>query len=282
MKNNLVLDLILSKYNSLNKAEQRVARIVQENPRDIVKLTIKELAHLGDTSEATVFRFCDKLGFKGYSEFKINLAMEIVEPVKELHADINKEDDTYVVAQKMLSSYVNSAKNTIDNNDTKVIDEVVETLLEANALYFFGMGGSYSIADDSRHKFVRFNQNSFAESDPHWQTLLISTAKKGDVCILFSNSGSNKDLIELLPYLKDRGVISVGITNSDSSPLAQTVDYHLIAYEEGAKFVTEAMESRQTTMLLMDILFVSASLKKMKHVEASLLEIRKGIAKRRI
>ena len=282
MKKSTVLEAILHRYNDLNNAEQRVARIVQENPEAIVKMTIKELAELGETSETTVFRFCDKLGFKGYSEFKINLAMELADTEKELHADIDRDDDTYLVSQKMLASYINSAKKTIENNNTKVLDQVVEALLQASSLYFFGMGGSYSIADDSRHKFVRFNQNSFAESDSHWQTLLIATSKPKDVCILFSNSGSNKDLIELIPLLKEKQIVTIGISNSHTSPIAELVDHHLIAYEEGARFVTEAMESRQTTMLLMDILFVSASLKKMEHVEKSLNNIRKGIAKRRV
>lgn len=282
MGNSTALEIILNKYHELNNAEQRVARIVQNNPEKAVKMTIKELAEHGKTSETTVFRFCDKLGYSGFSEFKINLALGLFESEKELHSDINKEDDTYIVSQKMLTSYINSAKATVENNKTEVIDQIVEKMLDSNALYFFGMGGSYSIADDARHKFVRFNQNSFSEADLHWQSILISTSKPADVCFLFSSSGSNKDLIELIPDLQKKGVITVGITGSASSPLAAEVDYHLTAYEEGAKFVSEAMESRQTTMLLIDILFVAASLKKMKHVEDQLLEIRKGIAKRRV
>ena len=282
MNKSATLDLILNRYNQLNKAEQKIARIVQKNPEPIVKMTIKELAELGKVSETTVFRFCDKLGYSGFAEFKINLALGLFDSEQELHSDISKEDDSYLIAQKLLASNVNSAKKTIDVLDFECIDEISAQLVKAHSLYFFGMGGSYSMADDARHKFVRLNPRSFAEADLHWQTILISTAQEGDVCFLFSNSGSNKDLIELLPLLKEKGVLCIGVTGSESSPLSEKVDFHLRTYEEGARFVTEAMESRQNTMLLIDILFVRASLYDMDTVEKNLLDIRKGIAKRRI
>lgn len=276
------LDIILEKYAELNKAEKRVAEITRKNPQNVIKMTIKELATLAETSETTVFRFCDKLGYSGFSEFKINLALGLYERESELHSEITKEDVPYTVAQKMLSSYIDSAKKTIDANSIDNIEEIAKQISKASALYFFGMGGSYSIADDARHKFIRLKQNTFAEADPHWQTLLAATAKKGDVCVLISNSGSNKDLIDQIPYFKSKGLITVGISSSETTPLAEQTDYHLIACEEGARFVTEAMESRQTTMLLLDILFVVVGLDKMDDVEEELLNIRQGIAKRRI
>lgn len=276
------MEIILEKYSGLNKAEKRVAEIAQRDPGGVIKMTIKELAKLADTSETTVFRFCDKLGYTGFSEFKINLALGMYDKEKELHSEISKDDVPYTVAQKMLNSYINSAQKTIDDLDITHIEAIAEVVKKANALYFFGMGGSYSIANDARHKFIRLNQNTFAEADPHWQTLLVATGRENDVCILISNSGSNKDLIEQIPYFKSKGLITVGISSSASTPLAQATDYHLVAHEEGARFVTEAMESRQTTMLLLDILFVIVGLETMDKIEDDLHHIRQGIAKRRI
>lgn len=276
------LNKILNEYSKLDRAEKRVAQAVQNNPEAVVKMTIKELSILGETSETTVFRFCHKLGYSGFSDFKIDLAMGLFDPEKELHSNIEKNDDTHLVTKKMLSSYIDSATRTIERNTVENFDEISQRIVEAQSLYFFGMGGSYSIADDARHKFVRFNQRSFAESDSHWQTILAATSTPNDVCFLFSNSGSNKDLLELIPYLKEKGIITVGFSSNESSSLAKETDYHLVAVEEGARFVTEAMESRQTTMLLIDILFIISSLSEMTDTEKNLHEIRQGIAKRRI
>lgn len=282
MNQTQTLDIILEKYASLNNAEKRVAEITQRDPSAVIKMTIKELATMAQTSETTVFRFCDKLGYTGFSEFKINLALGLYEKEQELHSEISKVDVPYTVAQKMLNSYIDSAKKTIESNDIDNMEHIAKLLADANAIYFFGMGGSYSIADDARHKFIRIKQNTFAESDPHWQTLMAATAKENDVCVLISNSGSNKDLIDQIPYFKSRGLITVGISSDDTTPLAERTDYHLVACEEGARFVTEAMESRQTTMLLLDILFVIVGLQKMDAVEEGMVNIRQGIAKRRI
>ena len=57
--------------------EQSVIDYMLKNPRDLATLSIRELAERTFTSPAAVFRLCQKLGLKGYNEFKIRFMSEM-------------------------------------------------------------------------------------------------------------------------------------------------------------------------------------------------------------
>ncbi|MBL7999550.1 MAG: KpsF/GutQ family sugar-phosphate isomerase, partial [Candidatus Kapabacteria bacterium] len=52
----------------------------------------------------------------------------------------------------------------------------------------------------------------------------IGIVGNGDVVIMLSNSGTTPELVTLLPYLRDRGALVIGIIGKPNSPLAAAVD----------------------------------------------------------
>ncbi|WP_367112766.1 hypothetical protein [Virgibacillus sp.] len=50
--------------------------------------TINQMADELEVAESTVFRFCQRVGFKGYQALKIALAAEMVTPVADIHEKI--------------------------------------------------------------------------------------------------------------------------------------------------------------------------------------------------
>lgn len=64
-------DRINTYYPSMTKSEQKVARCVLEHPDNIIYFSVTELADFAGTGETTVMRFCRKIGFKGYQDFKL-------------------------------------------------------------------------------------------------------------------------------------------------------------------------------------------------------------------
>src|SRR5215472_11895764 len=76
---------IRSTYDSLRAAEQRVADFILKNPEELIHLTVTELAERTQTSESTVVRLCQKIEYKGYQEFKIMLARDLVGPTETVY-----------------------------------------------------------------------------------------------------------------------------------------------------------------------------------------------------
>lgn len=62
------LSSLLSKATELTHAEYRILSYLIDNPSQIGKLTIRQLAETNFVSTTTIMRLCQKLGFSGYSE----------------------------------------------------------------------------------------------------------------------------------------------------------------------------------------------------------------------
>ena len=58
-------------YDSLTDTEKKIADTVFSSPKDVVKMTVKELAERSGTVPSAVVRFCKSIGAAGFSDFKI-------------------------------------------------------------------------------------------------------------------------------------------------------------------------------------------------------------------
>lgn len=275
------LDRIRELYVSLYGAEKKVAKFILENPGNIIHFSITELADSSSVSEATITRLCKKLNYKGYQELKINLAGDVVEPIKNIHQEISENDDMYMVMHKILKSNIYSLENTAKINDSKVLDDAVKLIVKAGHLLFYGMGGSGALAYDAYHKFIRTGIRCTVHTDSHWQAMYSSMTGKNDVIVAFSNSGSNKELIESIEIARTNGARVIAITGNAKSPISKVSDTVLVSYGRESFFRSEAMDSRTTALMLVDCLYIGVALKRKDETLRTLERIRNGIAAKR-
>ncbi|MGH2549730.1 MAG: MurR/RpiR family transcriptional regulator, partial [Thermomicrobiales bacterium] len=113
-----VVALVRGSLPSLVPSEARVARFVLEEPAAVIHFSVTELASAANTSATTVMRFCQRVGFKGYQEFKIALAQEAIPPMRQLQADVSEDDSAADILRKVVAAAgeaVGGAATTIDD-----------------------------------------------------------------------------------------------------------------------------------------------------------------------
>src|SRR5699024_5676594 len=76
--------------NQYTKSEHKLYNYITEHFEQVVYQSLTEIAIACHVGEATVLRFCRKLGYKGYQEFKLSLARE-----PSTHEQ-NGSSDTYI------------------------------------------------------------------------------------------------------------------------------------------------------------------------------------------
>ena len=268
-------------YSDLKGAEKRVADYILKDPSEIIHLSITELADECKSGEATIFRLCRKLEYKGYQELKIKIASEVVKPIEDIHEEINENDDMLVIMQKVLNSTMYSLSQTIKINDSNRLKAAANLICTSNKVAFFGMGGSSALALDAYHKFIRTIQNCEYQCDTDFQAMSASLYKENDCIIAFSNTGSNKELIENLTIAKQNDAKIISITSNSKSPIAKVSDIVLVSYGKQQQYKSEAMESRLSTLCLLDCLFVGVCLNNQDVYIDNLNKIREAIAKKR-
>lgn len=66
-------------YNQFTKAEKKVADFILQNPREVLFMSITDLAEACQVGDTSVFRFCKSMELKGYQEFKMVLSLSLNE-----------------------------------------------------------------------------------------------------------------------------------------------------------------------------------------------------------
>lgn len=240
-------------YESLGKAEKRVADWIMENPGDILPLSIVELAEKCDSSEATIVRFAKKLGFSGYQELKISLAQENRSTI--VNANMSASDGAFDIYEKVCNDIYCSLERTKKVLDKDALEKTSQAIRSAGKIIILGLGNSAAIALDASHKLLRAGYNAVAYTDNHMQVIAASHLNPGDVAIGISHSGSSKDVIEALQIAKDHGAITVCITNKGKSPIQKHSDYVLHTESDETQYNILALNSRIAQLSIVDALY---------------------------
>ncbi|WP_368986246.1 MurR/RpiR family transcriptional regulator [Caldifermentibacillus hisashii] len=276
------LGQIRSHYARLSEKEKKIADYILNNPENIIHNTINDVAEDLNVADATVFRFCKRIGFKGFQAMKITLAAEIIEPIQQIHEEISESDDERTVMEKVFQSNIHTLKSTLNLIDETAIEQAVDLLLKADRVDFYGTGGSAVIAMDAYHKFIRTGIKVFTFMDSHFQIMSASQLTKHDVAVVISHSGTNKDTMNILKTAKKNGAKIIGITGYPKSPLAKNSDVVLYTSAEETEYRSEALSSRIAQLSLIDALYVNVMKLNKEKAKKSLDKIREAIVVTRL
>lgn len=259
-----IVALINSHINAFTNSELKVAELVLKDPKPIIYTSITDVAYQAQVGEATVLRFCRKLGFKGYQSFKLTLAQGMEkadEMYKELYDEITKNDSEEEICKKVLNKNILSLNETFDLIDYKSIKRVVNYMIKAERIYFFGVGDSAVTALDAKARFMRVNNKVDAIMDSHFQSMQASLLTKNDIAIAFSNSGSTKDTVDILKMAKKSGAKTVCVTHFSKSPITNYADELLLIGANQSPLQGGSITSKIAQLYLIDMLYVSYYLK---------------------
>lgn len=269
-------------YSTLSKKEQRIADYILKQPEKIIHHTINQVADDLDVAESTVFRFCQRVGFKGYQALKIALASDVVAPLQDIHEDITETDTALEIAEKIFSTNGKTIESTRQILEGTSLEKTVELFLGARRIEFFGSGGSAVVALDAYHKFVRSGLQVSAILESHMQLMSASQLTTADVAVVISHSGASKETLDIAKLLKEKGVPMIAITNYAKSPLSKLADVSLYTVSQETAFRSEALASRIAELSLIDALFTAVMMRRGEAARASLQQMREAISLRRI
>lgn len=272
---------IQSYYSRLSATDQNIADYIISNQDKIIHMTISEVSENLGVADATIFRFCKRIGYNGFQALKISLATDVPKPIQQIHQEISDQDDEHMIATKVFKSNIETLENTLALLSQSAIEDAVKALKNAESIYFFGIGGSSTIAMDGYHKFMRTGTPSFAFIDSHFQLMAASQLSKSDVAVIISHSGRNHDTIRILNTAKDAGATTIAITSFPKSVVASKADIVLLTSSEETEYRSEALSSRIAQLSIIDALYVNLMVHNKEKSKEVLHKIRAAISQTR-
>jgi DNA-binding MurR/RpiR family transcriptional regulator len=251
---------VRSAYTSLSAAERRVADLLLSQPLEAIHLSIDRLAKKSNVAKATVVRFCQSIGYKGYQELKISLAQDSIPVMQYVQEDVLPTDTPLIITRKVLQANIEALSETLKILNNTEMEKAIEAIINAHRVGFYGVGSSSPIANEAYQRFIRMGLKCVCSSDPHVQVNLALSFKEKDVAVGISHSGCTLETVRCLDMAKKNEATTICITNYSGSPLTKVSDIKLITSFKETGFPIEKMGARVAQLAIVEALAVNVAI----------------------
>ena len=265
-----------SEYYTFTAAEKKLADYILSAQDCISRMSISELASACSVADATVSRFCRRLGYKGYPDFKLAIANASIHRLEDnpLSGEITREDTLETISQKLLNASAMAMVQTREVLNLDAVAEAAAVLRESTSVLCMGQGGSMLIASEAAHLFSTISGKFRPVSDSHMQAMAAVMMEPTDSILFYSYSGSTLAMLDTLKTAKERGGKVILVTRFPNSPGAALADIVLQCGANENPLQSGSVPARIAQMYLTDILFSEYTRKNLDEAK----EIRNRIA----
>ncbi|EOU1683037.1 MurR/RpiR family transcriptional regulator [Clostridium perfringens] len=272
------LYIIKQNLNNFTDGERKIADYILENKDDVINFSAQELADRVDGSAAGVVRFSKKLGFKGFTNLKVELAKDNEEFNNDFNEIIREDDDIKVMVKKAITANITTLEKTSSLINFDSLSEAIEILKNSKKIYIYGIGASGLVALDFQYKLLRIKKEAIYNLDSHIQLATASIMDKEDVAIGISYSGETKEVTLAIDEAKRIGAKTIAITKSgNNSKLSKSSDISLYIPNEEKEMRLGAIASRMSALTLVDLLYLGIVKSDISYTKEYLKETRKLI-----
>lgn len=234
-----IKDQIKSRYNSLPKNHRKIADYFINNFDKIPFLNVQELSEKTGASVASIVRFSQRAGYKGFSDLRESITDSLQKGMHngEIFPLLEKrkiEDDLLTEVANLDIKNINDTLNMIER---KSFNYVIERISSAERVLTGGLGISYLLAEILAYQLTQVGIDSTVLKHTHTlfhEQILYLNSK--DLLVLFSFPPYSKETIEVARFAEERRIDVIAITNKPASPITFYTKANLIVESRNMLF----------------------------------------------
>jgi len=234
--------------NQFTKTDWKIVQYIKKNIKGFISLSAQELAKEIGTSDASIIRFSQKVGYSGLNELKYIMQKELD---KEFSSANHSDFSTLLNDNKML---VDSLFSITNPND---ITHLRQKMLSAGRIFIIGLDFNSNMAEIIAHKFIMLGLT--VQSLTTYDTLKLYQAlsKPEDLFITISLSGNHRVLSGILSDLRKNRSSVVLISNYEKSLCAAHANLTLLVPKTDLLYSRNSISREILILQLFDIVFQS-------------------------
>lgn len=246
-----VFSYIASKRNDLTLRENEIANFVLKNSDFIVNNTITNIANEIGVSETSINRFCKKIGYKGFQDFKIALAQG------SFYRDINSEQSS--TSQTLLSSMLSDYRKVLDNTFSMMKEDsfkkICEYIRHSHQIYIFDNHSPLRVGEALQQKLKMAGVNSIIINDWTSMKLYCAQCQKDDIFFTFFNTMCTTTMIEALSLVSQNKGKNVVVTSYDSQKMSEISAVKIVSADKLYIKNKDAFSEQIAFVFIIDLLF---------------------------
>lgn len=207
-------EFINNNYNKLNENDLYILKYILNNKVECCDLGINELAKKCNVSRTTILRFTQKLGFKGYSEFRVHLKWQ--------ESEGDKVEKDYV---ETLYTDLNENIKLLKEKD---FTNICKLIYNAERVFVYGTGTiQMAVAQELKRIFLSAHKYLNVIEGTSELEIITPSITKQDVVIIISLSGNTVSLHSFINQLSIKGIEYISITKLSNNKLSRMTPHNL-------------------------------------------------------
>lgn len=266
-----VFQLISEKSSGMSKAQRKIARFLESHLDTAPFLTVADIAKQVGVGEATIIRFANYLGFSGYTDLQESLQSQIRKRLTtverlSLAENMYPEKD---LAFAILTDDMANIQQTIQALDIQVFNEAVKRIHEAKTITVIALRSSYALGHFFAFYLQLLQKDTRLLSDSDTMFEKLATLGPDDLVIGISFSRYTSRTIQGMKYVRERGVNTLSITDTHTSPLSSVSDLYLLASSSLPSF----LDSFVAPLSLINALITAVASRNKKNISQHLSDM---------
>lgn len=266
------------KERGLTDTEKKIAKWIFRKGNLTHDTTAKSIAEEHDVSLALIVKICNKLGYSGFKDAKLDILNYLDDIPTHLDDDFLPNEEPEEVISKVFNLSIQTLKEGWAISDGALNEQAAQMILNARHIDLYAVGGSQSVCADFLHKLLRIGiRSSTYMGDRNMMCMSASLLSKDDIVIAVSQSGTTQDVVNPLVIAKSNGAKIISITNSLLSPIAEISDISLGSPARDTPLLGQNASARILQLTLLDSLFVEIAKQNIKKSEENLKKTRSSV-----
>jgi DNA-binding MurR/RpiR family transcriptional regulator len=265
---------VSARMDQLSPTEREVTRFFQANREEVLVGSASSLASKIGTSDATVVRTVQNLGYPGLPELRRQLADEIrsdLSPASRLQRTLGTVGNAIEAAlQSTLAIHSQAIDELRRNVSSSLFATAVGEIKNARRVVIFGLGPSAALADYFAIQLGRFGIDTATVT--HTGLLIaddLNRIRRGDLAIMLAYSRVYPELRAFLDCANDAGAKTILVTDTLAAALRPRIDL-IVPVARGR---VDSFSMHTATLALIETLLVGVAIARPKEVLASLKKL---------
>jgi len=247
---------------SLNQSERQLFEYVVKNMDEVKYWSIQKFAAEWLVSTTTIFRFTQKLGFSGYSDFINSLLVTS-------HTQQDSAVPDVVTGRDYGEAYLKNAMESVRVMAPQRIAEVMEKLSLRPDIYILTDDNTHSIGQYCERLFIALGFHAYFPEAAYQIQNLANHIRSQDMIIALSYTGEDAMLIDVVQriFLRERPYL-LSITRADNNPLESLSDTNFYVFADEIRLNSMDLTSSLPMAMILELL-IYEYLAKLKMQEES-------------
>ena len=232
--------------NQFTKTDWKIVQYIKKSTAKFIELSAQELAKEIGTSDASIIRFAQKVGYSGLNELKYTMQKEI----DKSSSSVNHSD---------YSTLLNDNKMLLDSlfnlTNPSAINHARELMLKSQRIFIVGLNFNQNVAEIIAHKFMTIGLTVQALTNYDTLMLYQSLSRESDLFITISLSGNHKQLSSILADFKKNGSSILLVTNYEKSLCSPYANITLLVPKTDLLHSSNTISREILILVLFDMLF---------------------------